>query len=96
MPAKPLNSFRVKMYPLYQKNRNPTNLPQARPIEDFFGLLSSKVYASDWEAQNTDQLKRRIKKCIREVDISVVQAICRSIASKLRKIGCEGTFSACH
>lgn len=85
-----------KNIPFVPKNRNPSNLPQARPIEDFFGLLSSKVYANGWEAQNISTLKRRIKKCIKEIDISVVQDSCRSIASKLRKIGREGPFSTCH
>ncbi len=43
------------------KKRNPTNVPQCRPIEDFWGTLSSLVYAKGWEAENVQQLKKRIK-----------------------------------
>jgi len=44
-----------------EKEDNPTNLPQARPIEDFFGYLDQLVYHKGWTAKNTDQLIRRVK-----------------------------------
>jgi hypothetical protein len=34
---------------------NPPNLPQARPIEEFWAILSRKIY-NGWEAQNTSNL----------------------------------------
>lgn len=40
------------------KERNPTNLPQCRPVEDFFGYLASIVYKHGWRAKNHDQLER--------------------------------------
>ncbi|CAH1113064.1 unnamed protein product [Psylliodes chrysocephalus] len=42
------------------KRDNPPNVPQARPIEEFWALLSQKVYDNGWEAQNEEQLRRRI------------------------------------
>jgi len=33
------------------KYRNPTNVPQCRPIEDFFGYLCQKVYDKGWSAK---------------------------------------------
>jgi hypothetical protein len=47
--------------------RNPTNLPQCRPIEDFFGYLSSLVYANGWKAKDVNQLKNRIKYCLKKL-----------------------------
>ncbi len=39
-----LNFLRENNIPCVEKMDNPTNLPQCRPIEDFFGQLSSIVY----------------------------------------------------
>ena len=33
------------------KRLNPPNVPQARPIENFWGCLAKKVYEGDWEAK---------------------------------------------
>ena len=43
------------------KTLNAPNVPKARPIEDFWGILSSKVYAGGWEAKSVTQLIRRIR-----------------------------------
>jgi hypothetical protein len=43
--------------PFVPRNDNPSNLPQARPIENFSTLLSGRVYNNDWEAQNEQQLR---------------------------------------
>ena len=38
------------------KSDNPaTNLPEARPIEDFWSLLKGKVYENGWEVKKLDQ-----------------------------------------
>ena len=36
----------VKFIP---KDINPPNVPQARPIENFWGCLAKKVYEGGWE-----------------------------------------------
>ena len=41
---------------------NPPNVPKARPIEDFWGILAQKVYEGGWEAKNKEQLKDRISR----------------------------------
>jgi hypothetical protein len=38
------------------KEINPPNVPQARPIESFWGDLANKVYSGDWEAKTCGQL----------------------------------------
>ena len=47
---------------------NPANLPEVRPIEDFWSVLKAKVYENNWEAKTLHQLEVRIKKCLKEVD----------------------------
>ena len=50
-----------------RKEDNPTEVPQCRPVEDFFGLLATRVYEGNWVAKNTEALKRRIRRCIRRI-----------------------------
>lgn len=78
------------------KRYNPTNLPQCRPIEDFFGELSYLVYKKGWKAKNIKQLKTRIRKCLKNMDTSGVQEACRRISSKLRKVTDYGPFICNH
>lgn len=52
--------LKTERIPLVLKNINPTNVHNARPIEDFFGSLIALVYEGDWKSNNKEQLKRRI------------------------------------
>lgn len=80
------NWLRQHHIPFVPKNDNPPNLPQVRPIEDFWALLSRKVYHGGWEAQNEEQLRRRIYEKLREVDLESVQHLMRDIRRKLRLV----------
>ena len=51
---KSIQMFNDNSVPFVMKSVNPTNLPQCRPIEDFFGQLSAEVYKHDWRADNID------------------------------------------
>uniref|UniRef100_A0A914DC44 Uncharacterized protein n=1 Tax=Acrobeloides nanus TaxID=290746 RepID=A0A914DC44_9BILA len=44
-----------------EKVDNPANLPEARPVEDFWAALKGMVYAKGWHAENVQQLVNRIK-----------------------------------
>ena len=95
--AKKTQSFlNTHLIPFVPKNHNPTNLPQCRPIEDFFGVLSSLVYKNNWRATNCKQLIGRIKRCIRKVDMKTVQRSCSDIKRKLRRTSDYGPFSNVH
>lgn len=48
--------------PIVQEANNPPNVPQGRPIEDFWGALAQLVYEQNWDAKTLKQLERRIKK----------------------------------
>lgn len=74
--------------PFVPKNDNPPNVPQARPIENFWAVLKRKVYEKGWEAQNDKQLIGRIKRKLKEIDQSV-----EKVRYTLRKIGDNGPLS---
>ena len=88
-----LSSRNIEYVP---KQNNPTNLPQCRPIEDFFGQLSAKVYAKGWRATTLDQLERKVRKCVKEVDLERVQRSCGHIKAKLRVCGINGPYELVH
>ncbi len=62
---------------------NPANVPEARPIEDFWSILKGLVYKQGWKAENIEQLKNRIKYCIKKVPFSLVQGLIASTKNRL-------------
>lgn len=76
------------------KNMNPPNVPQARPIENFWGDLTQKVYEGGWEAKNKNQLIRRIRKTLKEYDMNDLQNHMKGIKTKLRKIADNGVLAS--
>ena len=88
-----MQSQNVRFVP---KDRNPTDLPQCRPIEDFFGVLSQIVYKNCWSAENISQLKNRIRYSLKKVDPKVVQSMIQGIRTKLRKCADNGPYALVH
>lgn len=80
---------------MVHKEWNPQNCPQSRPIETLWAILSDMVYEGDWEAKTINQLKRRIKKKLKEIDMKVVQSMFSDIRKQLRKIADKGPYNAC-
>ena len=76
--------------------RNPTNLPQCRPIEDLWGYLVDLVYEGGWRAENLKQLRRRVNHCIKKVKIESVLASCASIRKNLRLVYQHGPYARVH
>lgn len=79
--------------PFVPKKDNPPNVPQARPIENFWAVLKRMVYDNGWEARNERQLMNRIKRKLREIDINTFQNLIRELRSTLRKIEDNGPLS---
>lgn len=90
---KTLDWLKEQKVPFVPKKDNPPNVPQARPIENFWAVLDRMVYDNGWEAQNERQLINRIKRKMREIDINTVQNLTRDIRSTLRKIEDNGPLS---
>jgi hypothetical protein len=80
---------------LYPKT-NPTNVPQIRPIEDFFGMLSSIVYAGGWEAKSHENLERRIKPSLGKINRDSLQRMFERVPLKIRRLGRYGPYHQCH
>ena len=78
------------------KEDNPTEVPQCRPVVDFFGLLSTRVFEGNWVANNVEALKRRIRRCLREIPQEVVQATMMSVKRKLMRAYRFGLIDVCH
>lgn len=72
---------------------NPPNVPKARPIEDFWAILSRAVYDNGWEPKNLSLLKRRIKQKIKSIDMSVVRTMMTKVRPMLRSIEEDGPFT---
>ena len=67
------------------KDQNPPSCPQIRPIENFFGILKQKVYEGNWSAKSRQLLIRRIKKCIKEIDMDIVIKMFDNLDEKIRQ-----------
>ena len=72
---------------------NPLNVPKARSIEDFWGILAQKVYEGGWEAKNEEQLKDRITSCLNKFNLNDLQTLMSGIKGKLRSIADKGVLS---
>ena len=72
-----------KKLPFIPKNLNSGNLPKVRPIKDFWGILKAKVNENNWFAKNIDRLKKKIKKCLLEMDLDLVQKTAGSVRKRL-------------
>ena len=80
---------------------NPSNMPQFRPIEDFFGALATKVYASmirikNWVAADVWALERRLRSCVAAFPVEVVQRLMKTTRKKLRASYTDSINAACH
>ena len=54
---------------------NPQNVPQARPIENFWGCLARNVYENGWFADSEVKLTQRIKTKLKEFDLKFVESL---------------------
>ena len=64
-----------------KKSENPPNVPECRPIENFW---------RNWQAKNLDQLKVRIRLCLKKIDLELVKrmaASTRLLVGRIRKNG---------
>jgi transposase len=82
-----LNDQNIKFVP---KHENPANVPEVRPIEDFWSILKGKVYENGWRAENLDLLRNKIRLCIRNMDQNLVQDLLASTSKRLDKIRRNG------
>ena len=67
------------------KSLNPPNAPQICPIENFWGALKQKVYQGNWTAKNKEQLIRKIKKSVQELDPNIYVRMFQNLRLKINQ-----------
>ena len=72
---------------------NPPNAPQIRPIEMYWGALKQTVYAKNWSAKNREQLIRKIKKCVSELDSGFYVQMFQNLREKINSANENGLDS---
>jgi hypothetical protein len=87
------NLLRQLGIPFVEKTVNPPNIPQSHPIENFWAALKAEVYKGGWEASSIPQLRRRIKRSLKNVNIESAKKDFRGITGKLRKVAADGPLS---
>ena len=85
-----INRLHVANINFVPKIDNPTNLPEARPIEDFWSILIGKVYKNNRKADNVSQLKDRIKNCAKKVVHYLIQKLNEGVYRRLDRIRRNG------
>jgi hypothetical protein len=84
--------MKLKNVNFVAKDDNPPNLPECRPIENFWSLLKGKVYKNNWQAKDLNQLCERIKKCLKEIDQNLVHTLARSTLAKIDHVRRNGVI----
>ena len=87
-----LNEQKVPFVP---KVANPPNVPKARPIEDFWSILTDKVYSGGWTATNQEQLLNRIKSQLKNIYLDTVQTMMEGIRKNYEKLKIKDLFPFC-
>ena len=59
-----LDYLKDKMVEIIPREDNPPNLPECKPIENFWPILKGPVYEINWKAKTLQQLKELIKYCL--------------------------------
>ena len=72
------------------KELDPPNVEELRPIENVWALLKSDVYEEGLQTSCENQLRRKVRKCLRELDLTPVQRDFRPVKTWSRCYGDGG------
>ncbi len=56
--------------PFFDNTANPPNVPQARPIENLWGILAQEIYEGGWKATTQQELISRIESQLKNFDFN--------------------------
>lgn len=73
-----------------EKEDNPPCVPELRPIKNLWSILKGLVYEKGWEAKTYDDLKNRVKYCLKKVDMTLVHQMVSSVNSKVDRVRRHG------
>jgi transposase len=75
------------------KELNPPNSPQVRPIESFWSILKRRVYSDGWVANSIQKLHVKIRKELKKINPKIFQNLMSGLKTKLRKAADYGLTS---
>ena len=75
------------------KESNPPNKLQARPIENFWRHFAQNVFEGGWQTSTEQVLIDPIKLKLKGIDLNFLQLLMKGVKVKLISIGDEGVFS---
>ena len=67
------------------------DVPQARPIENLWGILAQKVYEGGWEAKTQQEL---IQSQLKKFYSNFLQSLVEGVKTKLRAIADRGVLAS--
>ena len=73
-----------------ERNDNPPNLPECRPIENFWSILKGHVYKNNWQAENLIKLRARIESCLKKVDLELILRLAQSVPRRVNNVRNNG------
>ena len=76
-----------------EKDENPPNAPQIRPIGNYWGILNMKVYEGNWSAKDREALIRRIKIKQKEINQGTVIKMFENLKEKVHMANENGLTS---
>ncbi|XP_065645447.1 arginine/serine-rich coiled-coil protein 2-like [Hydra vulgaris] len=76
--------------PFVPKEHNPANVPELRPIEDFWSELKRSVYNKNWQAENLGKLKKRTEFSIKKIDIERVHRLAAATFTRVDTVHRHG------
>ena len=70
-----LCTLEAENIPFVPRNKNPPNVSQVRPIKDIWVIFKQTFYNQNCQAKNLDQLFRRIREKIKELNKKTLRDI---------------------
>lgn len=85
-----IDFLKLKKIKVVPKDINPANVPEARPIENFWGDLKRLVYENNWRAENLEELEARIRYCYSKMNKEIFLTQIKHLSKKLYNIAKYG------
>jgi hypothetical protein len=80
--------------PFVDNTTNPQNVPQARLIENLWGILAQKICEGGWKATTQQELITRIQSQLKKFDSNFLQSLMGGVKTKLRAIADRGVLAS--